>query len=167
VPGLSHGRRARAEVVWIWSITDVWFMRATMRIALWQDGHDSGSTSVIFWRSAAQRPLASVGASRGVGTMAGGPSPFRCEPGCCDASCTRARPNDACCCRADRPSAQREASCGPLAAEANVRPINHAVRCKDCPSVRFGLGNTTERAWRSSKFNHRGHATEATVQTIG
>ena len=31
-----------------------------------------------------------------------------------------ARPNDACCCRADRPSAQREASCGPLATEAGV-----------------------------------------------
>ena len=33
----------------------------------------------------------------------------------------RRGPNDACCCRAERPSAQREASGGPLATEARVR----------------------------------------------
>jgi hypothetical protein len=58
----------------IWSITDVWVMKATMRIAPWQVGHLSGSTSKICWRRAAHRRVASVGASRGAGTIAGGPS---------------------------------------------------------------------------------------------
>jgi len=31
----------------IWSITDVWVMQATRRIAPWQDGHASGSTSLV------------------------------------------------------------------------------------------------------------------------
>lgn len=55
----------------IWSITDAWVMKATRRIAPWQDGHASGSTSKICCRSAAHRRLASVGARRGAGTMAG------------------------------------------------------------------------------------------------
>ena len=51
----------------IWSITDVWVMKATMRIAPWQVGHASGSTSKICWSSDAHRRVASVGASRGAG----------------------------------------------------------------------------------------------------
>ena len=58
----------------IWSITDVWVMQATMRIAPWQDGHASGSTSKICCSRAAHRRVASVGANRGAGTIAGGPS---------------------------------------------------------------------------------------------
>jgi hypothetical protein len=42
----------------IWSITDVWVMKATMRIAPWQVGHLSGSTSKICWRRAAHRRVA-------------------------------------------------------------------------------------------------------------
>jgi hypothetical protein len=38
-------------------------------------GHASGSTSKICWRRATHRRLASVGASRGAETMAGGPGP--------------------------------------------------------------------------------------------
>ncbi len=37
----------------IWSITAAWVMQATMRIAPWQHGHASGSTSKSCWRSAA------------------------------------------------------------------------------------------------------------------
>jgi hypothetical protein len=53
-------------------MTVVCVMTATLRIAPWQDGHVSGSTSKICWRSARHRRLASVGARRGAGTMAGG-----------------------------------------------------------------------------------------------
>ena len=35
----------------IWSITDAWVMNATMRIAPWQVGHASGSTSKICCRT--------------------------------------------------------------------------------------------------------------------
>ena len=69
----SRAARAR-RCVRIWSITDVCVMKATMRIAPWQVGHASGSTSKNCWSSAAHRRVASVGASRGAGTMAGGPS---------------------------------------------------------------------------------------------
>ncbi len=58
----------------IWSITDVWVMKATMRIAPWQDGHASGSTSKICWRRAAHRRATSVGANRAAATIVGGPS---------------------------------------------------------------------------------------------
>jgi len=47
-------------------------MNATIRMAPWQAGHASGSTSKICWSNAAHRRLASVGASRGAGTVAGG-----------------------------------------------------------------------------------------------
>ena len=57
-----------------------------------------------------------------------GPSPFRCATGRFDATSARRRLNDACCCRADRPSAQREASGGPLATDAGVRCITVALR---------------------------------------
>jgi hypothetical protein len=58
----------------IWSITDVCVMPATMRLAPWQDGHASVSTSQICCRNAAQRRVASVGASRWARTIVGGPS---------------------------------------------------------------------------------------------
>jgi hypothetical protein len=58
----------------IWSITDLCVMNATIRIAPWHVGHARGSTAKIGWSSAAHRRLASVGARRGAGTMAGGPS---------------------------------------------------------------------------------------------
>jgi len=58
----------------IWSITDASVMHATMRIAPWQVGHASGSTSKSCCRRVAQRRDASLGASRGAGPMAGGPS---------------------------------------------------------------------------------------------
>jgi hypothetical protein len=54
----------------IWSITDVCVMKATMRIAPWQVGQASGSTSKICCKRAAHRRVASVGASRGAGTIA-------------------------------------------------------------------------------------------------
>ncbi|MEX1113148.1 MAG: hypothetical protein WED32_01695 [Patescibacteria group bacterium] len=57
----------------IWSITDVCVMNATISIVPWQAGHARGSTSKICWSSAAQRRVASAGASRGAGTIAGGP----------------------------------------------------------------------------------------------
>ncbi len=79
-PGSRGGLRApawaspeaRVRCVRIWSITDAWVMKATIRIVPWHDGHASGSTSKICWRSAAHRRDASVGASRGAGTIAGG-----------------------------------------------------------------------------------------------
>jgi len=58
----------------IWSITDAWVMQATMRIAPWQDVHASGSTAKSCRRSAARRRMASLGARRGAGSIAGGPS---------------------------------------------------------------------------------------------
>jgi hypothetical protein len=58
----------------IGSITDVWVMPATRRLAPWQDGHASGSTSKICWSRVAHRRLASVGASRGAGMITGGAS---------------------------------------------------------------------------------------------
>ena len=58
----------------IWSITDAWVMHAMIRIGPRHVGHASGSTSTICCNRAAQRWTASVGASRGAGTMAGGPS---------------------------------------------------------------------------------------------
>ncbi len=58
----------------IWSITDVWVMNATTRMGPWQVGHASGSTSTICWSRVAHQRVASVGASRGAGTIAGGPS---------------------------------------------------------------------------------------------
>jgi hypothetical protein len=81
---VDGGLRAAANAVgaapvrrWvrIWSITDAWVMNATMRIAPWQVGHASGSTSKSCCRRAAQRRLASVGASRGAGTIAGAAFP--------------------------------------------------------------------------------------------
>jgi hypothetical protein len=45
-------------------MTDDCVMNATIRIAPWQAGHARGSTSKTCWRRAAQRRLASVGASR-------------------------------------------------------------------------------------------------------
>ena len=56
----------------IWSITDAWVMNATMRMAPWQVGHASESTSNICCSRVAHRRLASVGARRGAATMAGG-----------------------------------------------------------------------------------------------
>jgi len=56
----------------IWSITDGCVMNATIRIAPWQAGHARGSTSKICWSRVAQRRVASDGASRGAGTIAGG-----------------------------------------------------------------------------------------------
>ena len=56
----------------IWSITDAWVMNATMRMAPWQVGHASESTSKICCSRVAHRRLASVGARRGAATMAGG-----------------------------------------------------------------------------------------------
>jgi len=50
-----------------------------------------------------------------------GPSPFRCATCRFDATSVWRGPNGACCCRADRPSTQGEASSGPLATEAGVR----------------------------------------------
>jgi len=55
-------------------VTDVWVIQATMRIAPWQDGHASGSTTKICWRSAAHRRAASVAANCGAATLMGGPS---------------------------------------------------------------------------------------------
>jgi uncharacterized protein (DUF2141 family) len=55
-------------------MTDACVMKATRRIAPWQVGHASGATSKICCRSAAHRRVASVGASRGAATIAGGPS---------------------------------------------------------------------------------------------
>jgi len=55
-------------------MTDGCMMQATRRIAPWHVVQASGSTSKICWSSAAHRRLASVGASRGAGTIAGGPS---------------------------------------------------------------------------------------------
>gem|GEM_PF-2802095 len=51
----SRAARVR-KWVRIWSITDVWVMQATRRIAPWQDGHASGSTSKICCRSAVVGP---------------------------------------------------------------------------------------------------------------
>ena len=48
-------------------------MTATMRVAPWQVGYASGSTSKRCWSRTAHRREASVGASRGAGTTAGGP----------------------------------------------------------------------------------------------
>ena len=58
----------------IWSITDACVMNATIRIALWQVGQASGSTSKICCRNAAHRRVASLDARRGARTIAGGPS---------------------------------------------------------------------------------------------
>jgi len=49
-------------------------MHATIRMAPWQAGHARGSTSKICWSRVAQRRVASPGASRGAGTIAGGSS---------------------------------------------------------------------------------------------
>ncbi len=57
-----------------WSITDACVMNATMRMAPWQVGHASGSTSKICCSRVAHRRDASVGASGHAGTIAGGPS---------------------------------------------------------------------------------------------
>jgi hypothetical protein len=77
LPGPACASRELRVRRWvrIWSITDVWVMKATMHIAPWQDGHASGSTSKICCRSAAHRRVASVGASLGAGSMAGGLGP--------------------------------------------------------------------------------------------
>ncbi len=68
---------SREARVWrwvrIWSITDVWMMPATMRIAPWQDGHASGSTSTICWRSAAVGPSPNGGWPRSARVGARGP----------------------------------------------------------------------------------------------
>lgn len=53
----------------ICSITERWVMTATIRMAPWQVGQRSESTSKICRRSATQRRLASVGASRGMVTI--------------------------------------------------------------------------------------------------
>jgi enterochelin esterase-like enzyme len=58
----------------IWSITDAWVMNATMRMAPWQVGHASESTSNICCSRVAHRRLASVGASLSAGAIAGGVS---------------------------------------------------------------------------------------------
>ena len=58
----------------IWSIADAWVMQATIRMAPWQVGHASGSISKSCWSRVAHRRDASVGASGGAGTIAGGPS---------------------------------------------------------------------------------------------
>jgi hypothetical protein len=80
---VDGGLRAQAWVgcaarvrrwVRIWSITDGCVMKATRRIAPRQVGQPSGSTSKICWSSAAHRRVASVGASRRAGTIAGGPA---------------------------------------------------------------------------------------------
>jgi hypothetical protein len=60
----------------IWSITDVWVMKATIRIAWWRVGHASGPTSKIRWRRLAHRRLASVGASLDADAIAGDPPPY-------------------------------------------------------------------------------------------
>jgi hypothetical protein len=49
-------------------------MNATMRMAPWQVGHASESTSNICCSRVAQRRLASVGASLSAGAIAGGVS---------------------------------------------------------------------------------------------
>ncbi len=59
------------------------------------------------------RGLRDLGPPRAVRARA--PSPFCCATGRSDATFARRGLNDACCCRADRRSAQREASGGPLA----------------------------------------------------
>ena len=69
----SRAARARRRAR-IWSITDAWVMHATTRIVPWQVGHASGSTSKICCSRAAHRRVASLGARRGAGTIAGGPS---------------------------------------------------------------------------------------------
>ena len=83
---VDAGLRAPAFAAWaawaaqerrwvrIWSITAAWVMNARIRMGPRQVGHASGSTSKICWSRAAHRRLASLGASRGAGTMAGGPS---------------------------------------------------------------------------------------------
>ncbi len=80
-PRVDGGLRAAAWVVVaarvrrcarIWSITEAWVMNAMIRMGPRHVGQASGSTSKICCRSAAHRRLASVGASRGAGTMAGG-----------------------------------------------------------------------------------------------
>ncbi len=55
-------------------MTDDGVMNATMRRTPWPAGPARGSTCKSCGRRAAQRRLASVGARRGAGTMAGGPS---------------------------------------------------------------------------------------------
>jgi hypothetical protein len=66
----ARGRRC----VRIWSITDACVMNATIRMGPWHVGHVRGSTSKICCRSAAQRRVASVGASLGAVTIASGAS---------------------------------------------------------------------------------------------
>jgi hypothetical protein len=62
-----------------------------------------------------------TGERRAYAELGGGPSPSRCAMVCFDATSVWRRPNEACCCRADRSSAQRDMSGGPLATEARVR----------------------------------------------
>ena len=56
------------------------------------------------------------------------PSPFRCATGCFDATCECRGPDDACHCRADRPSAQRETSGGPLEQKLAFGPAKNERR---------------------------------------
>jgi hypothetical protein len=53
-------------------MTDAWVMNAMIRMGPRHVGHARGSTSKICWRRAAHRRVASVGASRGAETIAGG-----------------------------------------------------------------------------------------------
>ena len=62
--GVRFGEPRVRRCVRIWLITDAWVINALIRMTPWQDGHASGSTSVICRASAAHRRLASVGASR-------------------------------------------------------------------------------------------------------
>jgi transposase len=72
-PCASRAARVR-RCARIRSITETWVMNATTRMGPWQVGHASGSTSKICCKRAAHRRVASVGASRGAGTIRGGVS---------------------------------------------------------------------------------------------
>jgi transposase len=73
VPSASRAARVR-RCARIRSITETWVMNATTRMGPWPVGHASGSTSNICCNRAAHRRVASVGASRGAGTIRGGVS---------------------------------------------------------------------------------------------
>lgn len=114
----SRGGRGVGSRAWrcarIWSTTDASVMKTMIRFAPWQSGHARG------WRATRPPwPAPSFAAARRLVCQL--PAGYA-SPSVAHGAVSRQRPRgagkDACCCRADRASAPRVASCSPLATEA-------------------------------------------------